>query len=70
MLALNEKQMLIEALGRVVVDEVRAATRPLQDRITQLEKAIGDMPVPKDGKDGMMALMGKVFAWMRFGLCY
>ncbi len=59
MLALNEKQMLIEALGRVVVDEVRAATRPLQDRITQLEKAIGDMPVPKDGKDGVDGADGK-----------
>jgi hypothetical protein len=43
MLALSEKQALIQALGQVVFDEVKAAVTPLQDRVTQLEKALSDL---------------------------
>ena len=49
MLALTEKQALIQALGQVVFDEVKAAIAPLQDRVAQLEKALGDLSiVPKE----------------------
>lgn len=52
MLALTEKQMLMQALGQVIVDEVNKSVAPLLERITHLEKALGDMPVPQNGKDG------------------
>lgn len=52
MLALTEKQALIQALGRVVFDEVKAAIAPLNDRITLLEKTIGDLAVAKGGPLG------------------
>jgi hypothetical protein len=45
MLALTEKQALIQALGQVVYDEVRSAITPLQDRVMQLEKTLGDLAV-------------------------
>lgn len=52
MLALTEKQALIQALGQVVYDEVKAAVAPLQDRVVQLEKTIGDLAVT--GKDNAL----------------
>lgn len=48
MLALTEKQALIQALGQVVVDELKIAIAPLVDRVTQLEKALGDLSVVPD----------------------
>src|SRR5262245_20126406 len=53
MLALAEKQMLIQALGQVVLDEVQSAIKPLQDRLSGVERMLDDMPVPRDGKDGV-----------------
>ena len=47
MLALTEKQALIQALGQVVFEEVKAAVAPLNDRVALLEKAIGDLAVTK-----------------------
>src|SRR5262245_43958862 len=41
MLALADKQMLIQALGQVIYDEVQAAVKPLQERIARLEQALG-----------------------------
>lgn len=53
MLALTEKQALIQALGQVVVDELKVAIAPLVDRVTQLEKALGDLSVvPKENPLG------------------
>ena len=48
MLALTEKQALIQALGQVVFEEVKAAVAPLNDRVALLEKAIGDLAVTKE----------------------
>src|SRR5262245_5516949 len=42
MLALADKQMLIQALGQVIYDEVQAVVKPLHDRIVALEKALTD----------------------------
>ena len=39
MLALSEKQMLISAIGRVIVDEVKTAVAPLVERIEKIEAA-------------------------------
>lgn len=52
MLALDEKQHLIQAISRLVYEEINNVVRPLTMRIEQLEKTLGDMPVPVDGKDG------------------
>lgn len=52
MLGLTEKQMLIQALGQVVFDEIQTAIKPFSDRVTRVEKVISDMPVPRDGRDG------------------
>ena len=53
MLALSEKQALIQALGQVVVDELKTAIAPLVDRVTQLEKALSDLSVvPKEAPLG------------------
>src|SRR5215831_12791238 len=52
MLALTEKQMLIQALGQVVCDEVEMAVAPMKERLMQFEKMLSDLPVPMDGKDG------------------
>src|SRR5262245_18231431 len=40
MLGLADKQMLIQALGQVIYDEVQAAVKPLQEKIATLEKAL------------------------------
>src|SRR5262245_33474504 len=42
MLALADKQMLIQALGQVIYDEVQAMVKPLHDRIAALEAALAD----------------------------
>jgi hypothetical protein len=42
MLELAEKQMLIQALGQVIYDEVQAAVKPLQDRIVKLETELAE----------------------------
>src|SRR5262245_46994052 len=52
MLALTEKAMLIQALGQVIYDEVQTAIAPFKAQVAQLEKVLGDLPVPQDGKDG------------------
>ncbi|WP_136685692.1 hypothetical protein [Falsirhodobacter xinxiangensis] len=41
-----------ETFGQELAGIVKAATTPLLARIDALEKALADMPVPKDGKDG------------------
>ena len=48
MLALAEKQMLIQALGQVVYDEVQAAIKPMQERLSGVEKVVGDLPAGTD----------------------
>lgn len=65
MLALTEKQMLIQALGRVVYDEVQIAVAPFKNHIERIEKIIGDLPVPRDGADGKDGRDGKdaVIPW-------
>src|SRR5262245_61761500 len=40
MLGLADKQMLIQALGQVIYDEVQAVVKPLHDRIAVLEQAL------------------------------
>jgi len=52
MLALSEKQMLIQALGQCIVDEVTQAVAPLKEQMANMQKAIGDMPIGRDGRDG------------------
>src|SRR5262245_40482929 len=42
MLALADKQMLIQALGQVIYDEVQAVVKPLHARIAALEAALAD----------------------------
>jgi hypothetical protein len=42
MLALTEKQMLIQALGQVIYDEVQAAVKPLHERIAKLETTLAE----------------------------
>jgi hypothetical protein len=42
MLDLTEKHTLIQAIGHVIHDEVQAITKPLLDRIAQLEKALAE----------------------------
>jgi hypothetical protein len=42
MLDLTEKRTLIQAIGHVIHDEVQAITKPLLDRIAQLEKALAE----------------------------
>src|SRR5262245_23312961 len=42
MLALADKQMVIQALWQVIYDEVQAAVKPLQDKIATLEKALAE----------------------------
>src|SRR5262252_5772829 len=59
MLALSEKQMLIQALGLVVVDEVKLAVAPIKERIAQFEKMLGDLPLGRDGADGKDGVDGK-----------
>jgi hypothetical protein len=59
MLALAEKQMLIQALGQVVFEEVQTAIMPIKERVEQFEKLLGDLPVPLDGKDGKNGSDGK-----------
>jgi hypothetical protein len=44
MLVLTEKQMLIQALGQVIYDEVQTAVKPLQERIAKLEQALAEKP--------------------------
>jgi hypothetical protein len=44
MLALADKQMLIQALGQVIYDEVQSAVKPLQERIAKLETALAEKP--------------------------
>src|SRR5262245_49254130 len=68
MLALAEKQMLIQALGQVVYDEVQTAIKPLQERMGGVEQMLGDMPVPRDGKDGRDGTNGKDGAAGRDGI--
>ena len=62
MLALTEKQMLINAIGKFVVDEVQTAVAPFILRLANVEKTIGDLPVPRDGNDGKDADMSAVAA--------
>lgn len=67
MLALSEKAMLIQALGRVVVEEVQSAIAPIKSQVSQLEKILGDLPVPlhgRDGKDGKDADLKEVGVMM------
>lgn len=52
MLALDEKQHLIQALGRLMFEEMSNALRPLVERIERMENVLGNLPVPQDGKDG------------------
>lgn len=49
--------MLIQALGRVVVEEVQSAVAPLKEKMQALEKVLGDMPVPQNGIDGKDAVI-------------
>src|SRR4249920_1633702 len=46
MLALNEKTMLIQAIGQVVLDEVTSAMAPLRKRLDSVESALAKLPEP------------------------
>ena len=55
----HEQIQFIQEIGKFCLEQIAAATKPLHDRIANLERALGDMPVPKDGKDGEPGPPGK-----------
>lgn len=52
MLSQPDATAMMKAVGTVMREHVETVLTPLLQRLDQLEKALADLPVPKDGKDG------------------